>query len=305
MYIHSVCSISSLPIIRRNAPLPEFKVNEGLAAVEPNYADHIDPMQSRRMSKGLKMGLVAALDCLRQCNVTADQLQAISVGTAYGLLKDSESFLANMIAQKEVALNPTAFIQSTHNTVSGAIALHLKAHVHNMTFVQKGHSFEHALLDAELSLQHAGEQYVLLGGSDERIDVLKSLVGTQNAALGIGEAASFLLLSNNSDNAMARIISHVTFRTSDREAVSEHLMRAMVRYDLDDAVQCPTIFWNSTLARSPNYSQKIIGLSEVIGYNPTGSALALVIAAKHCQDQRGPALVVNQFKDYWSVMELA
>lgn len=307
MYIHSVCSISALPIIRTREPLPELLPNEGLSAIEPVYNDHIPPMQSRRMTKGMKMGLVAALDCMRQVDCTAEKLQAIEVGTAYGLLRDSEAFLANMIGQNEKALNPTAFIQSTHNTVSGAIALRLKAHVHNITFVQKGHSFEHALLDADLSLQGEGlpsDKMVLLGAIDERIDILKRLLGERRP--GIGEAASFLLLGNSSGNAIAKIRAYRTFRTNKNEVVAKELKEVLLPFESDAPVeQAPIILWNSTQPLPLRYGPEMVDLSDVVGYNPTGSALALVIGAKFCQERKCTSVVVNQFKDYWSIFELA
>lgn len=304
MYIQSVCSISALPIIRSNESLPDLIVNAGLELIEPAYNDYIPPMQSRRMSKGLKMGLAAALDCIQQINYDASMLQAIEIGTAYGLLKDSETFLGNMITQEETALNPTPFIQSTHNTVSGAIALSLKAHVHNMTFTHKGHSFEHAMLDAELSLNNANDKMVLLGAVDERIAILENLVGTNNAKMGIGQAASFFLLSNQSTNAIAKISTYKTFKTNNNDQAAEHLKTITTHHDCTTG-QCPKIVWNSAQLQHINYTSKILDVSKIIGYNPTGSALALAIGAKYCQEQGCPIVVVNQFKDYWSVFELS
>ncbi len=43
---------------------------------------------------------------------------AIITGTALGCLEDTVTFLTRMIELNEELLPPTAFIQSTHNTVA-------------------------------------------------------------------------------------------------------------------------------------------------------------------------------------------
>lgn len=304
MYIHSLSCISALPFIRTNEPLPALVPTEGLKVVEPNYSAYIPPMQSRRMNKGLKMGLTAALDCLQQHSSDTSTLCAIEVGTALGLLKDSESFLANLIDQNEQTLNPTPFIQSTHNTVSGAIALSLKCHAHNMTFVQKGHSFEHALLDAEMMLNRNPQKHVLVGAVDERIDILQWLVQPHANSKIVGEAATFFLIHQEAQNAICKIQSYQTFKTKSTDVANEHLKTIMAHYDcIND--KCPTIVWNAGKSQNLQYTNTIINLNAAIGYNPTGSAMALAIGAKKCAAIEEPVVVVNQFKEYWSVFELS
>lgn len=147
---------------------PDYNAT-ALPAVEPDYKEYIPVMQLRRMSKAVRMGVVAAKTAMQQAGI--EKPDAISVGTAYGCLQDTEAFLGKMIDQDEQMLTPTAFIQSTHNTVSGQIALLAGCNGHNLTFVQRGHSFEHALINAKLYLdQHEGEN-ILVGGIDEQTPV--------------------------------------------------------------------------------------------------------------------------------------
>ena len=136
-----------------------------IPAAEPDYKEYIPVMQLRRMSKAVRMGVVAAKTAMQHAG--AEKPDAISVGTAYGCLQDTETFLGKMIEQDEQMLTPTAFIQSTHNTVSGQIALLAGCNGHNLTFVQRGHSFEQALINTMLYLdEHPGE-LMLVGGIDE------------------------------------------------------------------------------------------------------------------------------------------
>lgn len=144
---------------------PEYKTSF-LPAVEPDYKEYIPVMQLRRMSRAVRMGVIAAKKAME--GVGIEKPDAYSLGTAYGCLQDTEKFLDKMIEQEEQMLTPTAFIQSTHNTVGGQIALLAGCNGHNMTYVHRGHSFEHALINSQLYLnEHEGET-MLVGGIDEQ-----------------------------------------------------------------------------------------------------------------------------------------
>lgn len=154
-----------------------------LRAQEPGYAGFIPPNSLRRMSRLLKMGLTAALQCLR--NADASVPGAIITGTGRGSLQDTEKFLHDIRTYEETALNPTPFIQSTYNSVNGLIALQQQCTDYNNTFVHRGFSFEHALLDSLLQIQEGAES-VLTGGFDEMTVehfYIKSRIGYWKTAL--------------------------------------------------------------------------------------------------------------------------
>lgn len=137
-----------------------------LTTVEPDYKEYIPVMQLRRMSKAVRMGVVASKTAMQGAGM--EQPDAISLGTAYGCLQDTESFLGKMIDQEEQMLTPTAFIQSTHNTVAGQIALLASCNGHNLTYVHRGHSFEHALINAKLYMQQHAGAHMLVGAIEEQ-----------------------------------------------------------------------------------------------------------------------------------------
>ncbi len=139
--------------------------------VSPDYKQYIAPASLRRLSPVLRMALAAAKEC--QAN-TSQQIDAISVGTGLGCLTDTEKFLVTINTSTSDTLSPTAFIQSTHNTIAGQISLELKNHSYNMTHTQNSLSFEVALLDAMMCCRE-GKSAVLLGAADEAIDFLKLL----------------------------------------------------------------------------------------------------------------------------------
>lgn len=184
-----------------------------LTCIEPDYKIFIDVKQIRRMSRIIKMGVAAAMECLHEAGVESPD--AIVTGTAYGCLDDTGNFLSKMIEQNEELLAPTAFIQSTHNTVGAQIAQMLHCNGYNNVFVHRGFSFESALIDAMLLLKEQEADNVLVGAVDEITDIShailtrfglykREMVSNFNLFSGFtkgtiaGEGAAFFLLANES-----------------------------------------------------------------------------------------------------------
>lgn len=198
-----------------------------LQTIEPDYKDFIDAKLLRRMSRIIKTGVTTASACLREAGETNPG--AIITGTTYGCLEDTGIFLKEVIQRNEDMPPPTAFIQSTHNTVGAQIALMLKCHNYNNTFVHNGFSFESALLDAMLLLNEKEADNVLVGSVDEITDysyaVLSrfglykpALISTLDLYTGhskgtiAGEGAAFFLLSHEqTKSSYAQLIGMATF----------------------------------------------------------------------------------------------
>lgn len=168
--------------------------------IEPNYSDYLDPRAMRRMSRIMKMGLTTALTCLNKTNT--GNPDAIITATALGCLEDTAAFLNKLSHKDGQLLNPTPFIQSTHNTVGGAIALQLKCNSYNNTFSHQGFSFESAITDAQLLLRENQAGNILLGALDELIEPvstilnqLRELKPSNKNMAGSGEGVIFFNLS--------------------------------------------------------------------------------------------------------------
>jgi len=284
VYIRSSACISAQNTFGNQAFLTHVVEYEGtrLRAIEPDYKQFIDPKQIRRMSHVIKMGVSAAKECLINGNI--EMPGAIITGTAFGCMEDTVTFLTRIIEQEEELLPPTAFIQSTHNTVAAQIALMLQCHAYNNTFVHKGMSFESALLDATMLLNEHEADNILVGGTEEMVDTsftvltrlglykrepVKNLSLYNYNTKGTigGEGAGFFLLTDKSspDN-QAELLGHTFFyKPTDLEKritafLYEHSLTAA---DIDlvitgkngdtrnDAVYtrvCDSLFKNITLA---------------------------------------------------------
>lgn len=136
-----------------------------LSCIEPNYKEFVNPVQLRRMSKLIKMGISASKLCLKDAEI--ENPGAIITGTGLGLVGDTEKFLNQVLDNNEEFLAPTAFIQSTHNTISGQVAIALQCFNYNNTYSHRGFSFESALLDGMLLIENEDAENVLVGGFDE------------------------------------------------------------------------------------------------------------------------------------------
>lgn len=195
IYIAGAACIAPQPGEQAAGALPRLR------AEEPDYKNYIDPRLIRRMSRVVKMGTAAAVACLRDAAV--DMPDAILTGTAYGCTEDTEVFLQRMVVQNEEMLTPTAFIQSTHNTIGAQIALLLQCHAYNNTYVHRALSFEHALLDALLLLREGDAARALVGGVDEMPDTTFQILdrfglfqhGPEQPGAMAGEGAAFFLLT--------------------------------------------------------------------------------------------------------------
>ncbi|HBV13814.1 beta-ketoacyl synthase N-terminal-like domain-containing protein [Chryseobacterium carnipullorum] len=149
-----------------------------LKAIDPNYKEFIPPAMIRRMSKTVKMSSVASNYALKEAGI--EKPDAIIVGTGMGCSQDSEKFLKNVIDNNEEFLTPTFFIQSTHNTVAGQIALGLQCHAYNFTYVNTSSSLEFSFLDAQIQINDGEAENVLVGAADEQTNRTMELYRLNN-----------------------------------------------------------------------------------------------------------------------------
>ncbi|MCC8425871.1 beta-ketoacyl synthase chain length factor [Mucilaginibacter sp. UR6-11] len=229
IYIRSAAAISAQRTFGDVPFLTEPVDYQGtrLTAIEPDYKEFVDPKLARRMSRIIKMGVAAALQCLKEAQVTMPG--AIITGTALGCQEDTISFLTRIIELDEEMLPPTAFIQSTHNTVAAQIALTLKCHQYNNTFVHKGISFESALLDATMLLNEGDADNILVGGTEEMTDTafkiltrlglykrwplsnLDLLKTKSKGTIGSEGSVFFLLTEKSAADNLAELVAACTF----------------------------------------------------------------------------------------------
>lgn len=273
------------------------------------------------MSRIIKMGMAAATDCLQQA---ATQMpDAIITGTAYGCLQDTDIFLTKMIQNNEEMLSPTAFIQSTHNTVGAQIALGLKCHNYNNTFVHRGFSFESALIDSMLFLAEHENAKVLVGGIDEITEnsheILarfglykqqtisnKDLIKSGTKGTLAGEGAAFFLLSNYSSPENYACINNIAtmYKPENTKVIRENILSFLqaenIAIENIDIIitgrngDCRDDKVYDEIGNSCFASQEIIPYKQLCGEYPTSAAFAVWLAASILKTGSLPSIIASK-----------
>jgi len=206
---------------------------------EPVYKDYIKPRDLRRMGKLIRHGIIAGKIAMADAKLSMPE--AIITGTGLGCATDTEKFLIKMVENKESLLTPTAFIQSTHNTLGGSIAIGLSCNNYNMTYVQRGLSFEAAILDAQLMLQSGEIRNALVGGFDEMTDYqLRLLLSTdfysKSSGVKAGQASGFFVFElENTENTYAELLALETVYNPKNviESISKKIESLINKYHLN------------------------------------------------------------------------
>ncbi|MDR2385829.1 MAG: beta-ketoacyl synthase chain length factor [Tannerella sp.] len=169
VYIQSANQISvQKPLSDEWLSSPVLYSEKRVPAKDPDFKAFLSPLMSRRMCNLLKRAVVLSRLTLKEAQVEIPD--AIISGTGLGCIENTEKFLASISDNDEQFLQPTFFMQSTHNILSSTIAIELKCHGYNNTFVHRGVSFENALLDAMMQFELKNINTLLLGGYDELTD---------------------------------------------------------------------------------------------------------------------------------------
>ena len=314
MYIKGMGNISPQKTWDGGALLSEPLIFQGdkLTCHEPEYSRFIDPKHLRRMSRVIKMGVAAGAMALKEAGISVPN--GIITGTAYGCLDDTGIFLSKMIENNEHALNPTPFIQSTHNTIGSQIALLLQCQGYNQTYTQGAFSFESSLLDALLELKDMPAQSLLVGGVDEitsvshalqkrfgifrkesnNLDLFKEKTnGTLN-----GEGAAYFVLSGEKGAQDRVAIDAVKMLYKPTETTLKKAVEALTTDGELDFVLLGKSGDHQLDAITDEISDSLFASSSIgvfkhlSGEYPTASAFALWVGAKMIQENFIPESIV-------------
>ena len=166
IYITAIKQISAQqPLVDDWFEQPDFYSEPYVRAIDPDYKQFFTSNEARRWGKILKRALLVSRQVRSESGVL--QPDAIITGTGLGCIENTEIFLDKLVREGEELLNPTHFMQSTHNTIGSLIAIDAKCHAYNSTYAHNGISFECALQDAFLQLKNNTIQTALVGAHDE------------------------------------------------------------------------------------------------------------------------------------------
>ncbi|MGO3108410.1 beta-ketoacyl synthase N-terminal-like domain-containing protein [Sphingobacterium sp. JB170] len=284
----------------------------------PSYKGLIAPGMLRRMSSGVKMGIYASQQALDEASISIPE--AIITGTGLGCLIDSEKFLHGVLDNQEEFLTPTAFIQSTHNTVAAQIALRLGCNGYNFTYVHRSVSFESALLDALMQLQDDQASTVLVGGVDEisphtyrllqlagqikQNDRNERVKNSESIGVNYAEGATFFTLSTlRTQTSYAQLVDLTLQHELNKEEVTVLVADFMARQDRDhQLIDALVVGINGDCQYDGYYDEfsrlfdniPVLYYKHLTGQYDTASAFGLAVAARVLKEQEIPEVL------YWN-----
>lgn len=320
-FVHGIGVISAQNILLADSLLesPVDYSGERLSCVEPDYSRYFDVRQLRRMSRIIRIGMVAGLDALHEAGVKVPD--AIITGTGYGCLEDTGLFLTKMIENHEHALNPTPFIQSTHNTIGSQLALLLQCLGYNQTYTQRALSFENALTDALMASGEDPTQRLLTGAVDEITDVSHDILrrfrifrGNNASSLSLfrsngrgtlnGEGAAYFLLSGTPKHNAVELKGVQSFYRPSGDDLNHGLQsllasagRAADEIDIVITGKSGDQASDRGIGQfvSKHFPQATSGVfKHLTGEFSTASALAMAIACRMIEGRRIPDIILER-----------
>lgn len=319
VYINSIASISAQKTFEDGPFLEEIidYSDSIIFAQDPDYKQFIPPAASRRMAKGIKMGVAASKIAMDEAGI--ENVDAIITGTGMGCMIDSEKFVSAIIDNNEQYLTPTPFIQSTHNTVAGQIALGIGCKAYNFTYVHGAISFESALLDAKMQLENDEAQHILVGGVEElgehttqvhrAINHIKSspvristLLDSKTSGTVFSEGASFFVVSNEKKTGCyAQLLAVEVFNTLPKEKLTNIIRTFLKENNLKVSDIDVLITGNNgdmdfdgyytQLSESIFKDSQQVAYKHLVGDNNTVSAFGVWLGTKILKTQTIPEIV--------------
>lgn len=312
VYIQSATQISAqTPLSDEWFDVPIYYDTPKALSIDPNFAEYLSPIMSRRMCSLLKRAIVASRLTLQKASV--EMPDAIISGTGLGCIENTEKFLYSIWENEEKFLQPSFFMQSTHNIISSAIAIDLKCHGYNNTYVHRGTSFENALMDAMIQFRQQKIRSALVGGYDEltpdyyiffdRIgiwDFSKQEASNPKSKCFAGEAAvSMLLQTEQNDQTLCELNGvEIMYRpTAEQITHSLDSLLTQAGCSLSD-IDAVAVGTNSNPANDAVYDNNVPQLfgglpvmqyKHLFGQSFISSALGTYVAAVCLQKQSVPA----------------
>lgn len=218
-------------------PKPIYIIaSNSIDASRTDFSQWVKPAEARRMSLLLKRAVASTATVVEEADTNPD---TVIVATGYGCWSNTEKILRAMAEDASAAM-PTAFMQSTHNTIASLLAIRNSWHGYNSTVSNGALSFECALMEAWVRMQAGKSSNVLLGACDEVTDCLSESMttdfGSQKEFTPVSTA--FLLSDNNIGEKAKVVIEDILADSMDNY---QQLMQALRSRNIDCIVDVPAL----------------------------------------------------------------
>ena len=261
----------------------------------------------RRLGRLCRLALSLAISA-RDDAGRPDPPDGVFLGTGWGALSETWSFLTELYENGEQFASPTAFVGSVHNAAAGQIAIVLGATGPNVTTSGGNYSFEQALL-AACCLDTGDRRSFLVAGVDEHHSTLsplldQSVLSDRKPADGGGA----LCLTRSAD-ASRSFVDLVFFENVYRNSsviasliqtlggpveINSRYGALMVGIPESRRVQAEEQL--RAFLKQTGFNQPVIDYRKWTGEFASASAVAAVLATKFSQDGAVPAALCDGFE---------
>ena len=268
-----------------------------------NVKDLVSPAEARRMTALLKRCVASAFQAKSKAEVHQREIipEAIITATGLGCMDISEKFLGDMCANGEdVALKPSLFMNSTHNTLSSLIAILMHNHGYNNTYSHGDLGFESALLDAFLGIKNCLFNSALVSAHDETTPLMARIMPYTHPSVNFASDLSVAtVLSgsgqiNDSENLVQlNSVNIMNGHAKDVAAVVSKTQPDIVIIGSNGKPENDNPY-NQVLSNiqssCPSLSPTILHYKHIFGENYSASAAAFLLGVKILEEQYIPSL---------------
>lgn len=265
---------------------------------DQNLALALPPGAERRMSRAQRLATQHVLAALNDVGITRPD--AIFSATALGCLADTEQFLDEITSGSDVLRSPVPFMRSTHNTIAGQIALHLRITGPNITFSQDTHGFHAALLAGLMFLEEGSGTEALLLAWDEHTEQTAHLVraASEDAQAVLGEGFAALVLGSTPHVNDQAMVSHIMqWHAMDDASWEQFLPLNLQAHTIEHFIWAGSPRDTRPPIAPPNAVAEAVDSATEIHGARAGQMLVAVAGRMHNGDIDGPTLLLDVFGD--------
>ncbi|MDR2510878.1 MAG: beta-ketoacyl synthase chain length factor [Bacteroidales bacterium] len=301
IYINTIKQISvQQPLTDEWFDAPVQYSENYVRAIDPDFKQYLAPNTARRLGKILKRALVVSQKTMEESEISNPD--AIITGTGLGCIENTELFLDKLVREGEELLNPTQFMQSTHNTISSLVAIGAKCHNYNTTYAHKGISFECALQDAFLQIQSDKISNALIGAHDEMTPAYFTLLtkgeylGRENQVFAGETAVAMMLSTEKTENALCKIENvDMRYATRDMRDVANHISQIAnpdyIMVGTNGVAENDNVYFENCAKLFPNVL--LLQYKNVFGESYTAPAFGVYAAALCLKNGKIPEFLVS------------
>lgn len=255
--------------------------------------------QVRRLKRFPRLALSLAI-AAHENSGSADTPAAVFLGTGWGALSETSSFLNRLFETDEQFPSPIDFVGSVHNAAAGQIAMHFQATGANITMTGGDYSFEQSLMAAGLVSGNICDGFLVIG-ADESHPELSRLFDrsvAKSACLADGGGALYLKKETRSSG---RTIRSVFFESSanNPRVISSLVQQLEQQQPLNDrygvilaglpaACRSEGEIQLQTLLAITGFNHPVIDYRKLTGEFASASAVAAVMAEKFLEGGQIP-----------------